>query len=383
MTTSHTPRKNRPVIAIVTDAVHPYSRGGREVRYHQLSRLLTEYADIHVFTMRWWNGPRTLSEGHVTLHGVTRVLPFYRGTRRSVTQAVVFALGCLRLLFRRFDVLNVDHIPQFQLFTLRIVATLRRKPLIATWHEVWGPEYWRDYMGGMSGRLAWWIERVSMRVPDHIIAASEQTADRIRELVGDRTPVTVAPNGIDLTEVEAAAAAPERCDLVVVSRLMQHKRLDMLLEAVALLHAQGHPVTCRIIGDGPERDALADMAAALGVGHAVEFRYDVTEQKDLYSLLKAGRVFPFPSNREGFGIAVLEALACGLPVVTTTAPDNLAVHLVARSRHGRICAHRTQALAAALLEALRDGGEADWVEPWLREYSWEAVADRVREVLLK
>lgn len=382
MTSPRNSSEKKPVIALVTDAVHPYSRGGREIRYHQLSRLLSEHADVHIYTMRWWDGPRTRVEGPVTLHAVCRWMPFYRGTRRSVTQAVVFALGCLRLLFRRFDALSVDHIPQFQLFTLRIVATLRRRPLVATWHEVWGPEYWRDYMGGLPGRIAWWIERVSMRVPDHIIAASEQTADRIRDLVGARTPVTVAPNGIDLAEVDAAAPAPDSRDLVVVSRLMQHKRLDMLLHAIALLHARGHPVTCRIIGDGPEREALAGMAAELGLGHAVEFRHDVTEQKDLYALLKAGRVFPFPSNREGFGIAVLEALACGLTVVTTTAPDNLAVHLVARARDGRICPHDTESLAAALLDALRERGSGR-VEPWLKEYGWEAVADRVRGVLLR
>ncbi|MCD0450131.1 glycosyltransferase family 4 protein [Actinocorallia sp. API 0066] len=381
MPSSQTPVR-RPVIALVTDAVHPYSRGGREVRYHELGRLLSEHADIHVYTMRWWDGPRTRREDHLTLHAVCRRMPFYRGTRRSVTQAVVFALGCLRLLFRRFDALSVDHIPQFQLFTLRIVATLRRKPLVATWHEVWGPEYWRDYMGGLSGRFAWFVERLSMRVPDHIIAASEQTAARIHELVGDHGQVTVAPNGIDLAAVAVAPPAPETTDFAVVSRLMQHKRLDMLLQAIALLHSRGHRVTCRIIGDGPERRALAAMAAELGVAHAVEFRHDVTEQKDLYSLLKAGRVFPFPSNREGFGIAVLEALACGLPVVTTTAPDNLAVHLVARSRDGIVCAHETEALAEALLTALRERRDDGWIEPWLGEYTWEAVADQVGKVLL-
>ncbi|WP_083999951.1 glycosyltransferase family 4 protein [Actinomadura kijaniata] len=371
----------RPRVALVTDAVHPYSFGGREIRYHELSRLMAVDADVHVYTMRWWDGPPRLTEGAVTLHGITRYRLLYRGRRRSFRQALVFALACLVLLRRRFDILKVDHIPQFQLFTLRLVATVRRKPLIATWHEVWGPEYWRDYLG-WGGRLAWWVERMSMRLPDHIIAASPQTADRLTRYLGPGASIMVAPNGIDLSAVRASSPDPDTTDLVVVSRLMVHKRLDMLLDAVALLHAEGRPVTCRVIGTGPEEQALHEQAARLGIAHAVDFRHDVREQKDLYSLLKAGRVFAFPSEREGFGIAVLEALACGLPVVTTSASDNLAQHLVTRSQRGLVCEHDPAALALALGTALAaqdalDGADPWPGDPWVVEYSWESIAAQI------
>lgn len=341
----------RPVVAVVTDAVHPYSFGGREVRYHELSRQPALNADVHIYTMHWWDGPRVVNDGPVTLHAVMRNRPLYRGRRRSFRQAIMFALACLVLLHRRFDVLMVDHIPQFQLFTLRLVATLRRKPLIATWHEVWGPEYWHDYLG-WGGRLAWWVELASMWMPDHIIAASPQTGERLAAHLGEDASILVAPNGIDLAAVRNSAPYHERTDLVVVSRLMVHKRLDMLLDAVALLHAEGRRVTCRIIGTGPEREALHEQAERLGIADAVDFQHDVREQKDVYSLIKAGRVFALPSEREGFGIAVLEALACGTPVVTTSAPDNLAQHLVTRSQRGLVSDHNAGALALAIGTAL-------------------------------
>ena len=72
------------------------------------------------------------------------------------------------------------------------------------------------------------------------------------------------------------------------------------------------------------REALHAQAQRLGIEAAIDFRHDVWEQKDVYALMKAARVAVFPTSREGFGIAVLEAIACGLPVVTTSAPDNLA-----------------------------------------------------------
>src|SRR3954468_10601516 len=60
-------------------------------------------------------------------------------------------------------------------------------------------------------------------------------------------------------------------------------------------------------------------------------RHDVDGREELYSLVKGAGAFVFPSEREGFGIAALEALACGVPAVTTAAPDNLARHPVGRS----------------------------------------------------
>ena len=121
----------------------------------------------------------------------------------------------------------------------------------------------------------------------------------------------------------------------------------------------------------------------LDLEDAVEFWHDVHGQKELYSLVKSARVLAFPSARERFGIAVLEALACELPVLATSAPDNLAQYLVARSSRGAICDPTAEAFAEALsrlLDALPaptgDGGEA-----WLSEYSWAEMTKQVAETL--
>jgi glycosyltransferase involved in cell wall biosynthesis len=369
----------RPIVALVVDAVHPYSFGGRENRCRELSGHLADRFDIHVFTMKWWDGPKVRTEDGVTFHAICRKWPLYRGDARSIFQALVFSLGCLRLLRRRFDVLEADQIPFFPVLVLRVVATLRRRPLVGTWHEVWGPVYWRDYLGRLWW-LGWSIEWLAMRAPDRIIAASPETGRRLRGYVADHVPITVAPNGIDFERVRAVEPDQERCDLVVVSRLMPHKRLDLLLDAVALLHDQGRPVTCRIIGDGPDRQRLHARTTELGLAASVVFRHDVQEQKDVYALIKASRVFAFPSLREGFGVAVLEALACGVPVVTTSARDNLAQDLVHRSRRGTVCAPTLPAFAEAIAAVL-DGALDQRPDPWLAEYSWALIAARVSGVL--
>jgi glycosyltransferase involved in cell wall biosynthesis len=373
----------RAVVAMVSDAIYPYHRGGKEIRYHELARRLAERAEVHVYTMQWWKGPRDRTEGAVNFHAISRLHGLYAKERRSVSQALLFAVACFRLLKSEFDVIEADHMPYFQIIVLRIVATLKRRPLVVTWHEVWGRSYWRQYLG-RAGLAAWLVESLAMRLPDHIIAASPQTAARLRALGVYRGSITEAPNGIDIDTIRNVYPDDAATDLVVVGRLIAHKRVDMLLETVALLHAKRIPVTCRVVGDGPERLSLHHHARALGIDHAIDFRHDVGEQKDVYALMKAAKVFVFPSAREGFGIAALEALACGLPVVTTSASDNMAQHVVARSQQGTVCVPSVSALTTAVKTVLAEvnlGGGPTSLDPWLGEYTWDAMANQVAEAL--
>lgn len=377
------PADRRRVIALVCEVVLPYHHGGRELRYQELTRRLAEHADVHVYTMHWWNGPRVHQKNGVTFHAISRLIPLYVKQRRSVRQAFFFALSCIRLLRYDFDVLSADNIPFLQVFVLRLVTMLKRKRFVVTWHEVWGRSYWRQYLG-IVGIAAWLIEVIAMRMPDHILAASPQTAERLRASLGRRGEISLAIHGIDLDKVSSVSPAPDHSDIAVVGRLMEHKRVDMLLDAVALLHADGLRVTCRVIGDGPERDALHRKAAALGIANAVNFRHDVSGQNDVYALLKAARVCVFPSAREGFGVGVVEALACGVPVVTTSTPDNLAQHIAARSERGTVCEPSAPAIADAVKVVLKEAEANDGPyipESWLREYSWDAVAHQVAEAL--
>jgi glycosyltransferase involved in cell wall biosynthesis len=371
----------RRIVAMVTDAIHPYHRGGKESRYHELARRLAGQYDVHVYTMQWWNGSRVRVADGVTYHAISRLVPLYVKDRRSLWQAVWFGLATLKMIGYDFDVLEADHIPFLQVLVLRVVTTIKRKPFIVTWHEVWGRAYWQEYLG-WAGLAAWLIESLAMRLPDHIIAASPQTAQRLRDCLGDRHAITVVPNGIDFEAIAAAVPDADRADLVVVGRLMPHKRVNMLLEAVALLRAEGLDVTCRVIGNGPEREALHNLAGELGVSRAVDFRHEVSTQLELFSLLKSARACVFPTAREGFGIAVLEALAAGAPVITTSAPDNLARHLVGRSVRGLICEPSAMALAATARKVLAQASPGPGApDPWLAEYGWDAMADRIAEAL--
>jgi glycosyltransferase involved in cell wall biosynthesis len=372
----------RPIVALVTDAIAPYNRGGKEERYRELAPRLNAAADVHVYTMNWWRGARSVELDGVPYHAIAPYMPLYSGHRRSIRQALGFALACTRLLFVPFDVVEADHMPYLQLFVLRAVTWLRRRRLVVTWHESWPRERWTAYLGP-AGNVAWAIEQAAMRLPDCIVAASPETTVRVRKSVGRRTPVYTAPNGIDARMIRRIPPADESVDVVSVGRMLSHKRFDLLLDAVATLAAEGQRVRCLLIGDGPERDRLAEQAQALGIDGHVQLRHDVASQEELIAHVKAARCFAFPSEREGFGIAALEAIACGTPVITTTAPDNLAQALVKRSDRGTICEPTAEALAAAIRAHLQQGaaaGDGDH-EEWVADYDWDVSAANVMDAL--
>jgi glycosyltransferase involved in cell wall biosynthesis len=373
--------RSKPRVAVVTDAIAPWHRGGKETYYSDLVVRLTEQFEVHVYTMKWWDGPSTFRDGEVTYHAISPKRSLYSGGRRSIRQAVMFAVCCLRLLFAPFDVIQADHMPYMQLFPLRLVATLRRTRLVAIWHECWGPEYWRSYLG-QAGRIGWLIESLAMRLPDVIIAASPLTADRLTAFTRGRIEVITATPGIDVGAFSKIEAAGDATDVITVGRLLPHKRVDLLLQALATLRDEGRPLTARVIGSGPQLAALMEEARSLGLAESVEFRQDISDQRALYAALKAARVAVFPSQREGFGIAVLEALGCGVPVVTTNAPENYAQRLLRNREHGSVCEPTARDLAdtiARMLDQNWAGTVAD--QEWLQSYDWSSIAQSVMAAL--
>ena len=361
-------------IAIVSDAIHPYHKGGKEMRWMEIStRLVAMGHDVHVYTMKWWDGPeREREENGVHLHAISRLWPLYHGERRSMAQGLFFGLACFRLIFEQFDVVDVDHMPYFPLFSTRIVASLKRKPMVGTWHEVWGRNYWVTYLG-FAGVLAAGLEWLTARVPDRIVAVSPQTQARLTGVLGTPRQVDMAANGIDVDFIESLKPVAQGADIVTVGRLLKNKQVDLLIQAAALLKNDRPDVRVLVIGDGPERDRLELLAKKLGMARSVRFAGHVTSDRDKLRMMKAARVCVLPSVREGFGIVALEAMACGLPVVVVDHPDNAAKELI-NAENGRVVTADPESLAAAMKELLGEhnvtGGRKT-----ARRYDWRQTLE--------
>jgi len=123
----------------------------------------------------------------------------------------------------------------------------------------------------------------------------------------------VVPNPVD-TDVFTPQRSGSGPRIVTTARLAPVKRLDVLLRAVADMVATGSDVCLDIIGDGPSRASLVELAHDIGIAQRVTF-HGWVDKRDIPPILGRGTVFALTSHAENLPVAMLEALSCGLPVV--------------------------------------------------------------------
>jgi glycosyltransferase involved in cell wall biosynthesis len=366
-------------IAFVYDAVYPYILGGVERRVWELShRLAKRGHEIHVFGMQLWEGDETLIQGGVAYHGVCKPRKLYQKGKRKISQAITFGSHVFLPLARKhFDVIDCQQFPYFPAIALLFSCRISKSPLVITWHEVWG-EYWYDYLG-IHGSIGKFLERVLAHSNGNNIAVSESTSNDLKGLTRSHEDVPIIPNGIDLSDIEIIPPSDQVSDLIFAGRLIREKHVNVLLESLVVLKKSSPSIRCTIIGDGPERENLEFQAKTLGISENVLFTGFLKDSSEVIARMKGSKVFVLPSTREGFGITAIEAIACGLPIVTIDHPQN-ASRVFARSGCGRLSTldptDLSESISMVLAKSEERGPACISVA---RQYDWEKITDRIEE----
>lgn len=183
------------------------------------------------------------------------------------------------------------------------------------------------YRRSLGDRLLPWLVRWAYPRADILTAVSRGAADTLASILGKpAASVGVLYNGIDLPSIKRLAAEPVAHPwfsddgppvLLSVGRLVQQKGFDQLIRALALLRDRT-PARLIILGEGGQRSRLEAMAQELGVGQEVAL---LGFHANPYAYMARATVFVLSSRFEGFGIVLAEALACGLPIVSTDCPS--------------------------------------------------------------
>ena len=160
------------------------------------------------------------------------------------------------------------------------------------------------------------LGRLTAHLADVVIAPSEVTASELRADYGPRD-VVVLPNGIRAGEAPTRRGSEEPPTVLFVGRLRTRKAVCVLLEALALLRARGRYAKLQVAGSGEQREELVARVGELGLGDQVEF-LGAVPRSEIDRHYAAASVFCMPSTYEGLPLAILEAMAAGLPVVSTT-----------------------------------------------------------------
>jgi glycosyltransferase involved in cell wall biosynthesis len=154
----------------------------------------------------------------------------------------------------------------------------------------------------------------------------------------------------------------------------------MLIRAFSRLVSNQSELKLLIVGDGPERDSLLDLITELKLYNRVEFKPFTDSHDEIIGWMKSSRVFVIPSTREGFGITALEALACGIPVVTVNDPAN-AIRDLIKPGTGFLCALDEQDLAEKIKTALEMG--ADMKEACQKSaefFEWDRIVTEIEKL---
>ena len=338
-------------IAIIYDVIYPYVKGGVEKRVWELAvRLSQRGHDVHLYGMKFWDGKDIISRKGVTLHGVCMAHNLYTHSRRTVGEAVYFGVHLIRPLAQeKFDIIDCQQFPYFSCITAKVVAVIKKTSLVITWHEVWG-DYWYTYLGN-TGFFGKCIEQLVSHLTPHVVAVSGTTAQNLAGSENRRT-VRIIPNGIDLPRINATPPSNEPSDIIFVGRLIKEKHVDVLIQAFGIIAAEQPKYTLLVIGDGPERDTIRDCIHTLALENQVRMIGFREEHDEIIARMKSSKICVLPSTREGFGITALEALACGLPVVTVDHPANAIRELITKDI-GFLCSLSAEDLADTIRLALQ------------------------------
>jgi alpha-1,3-mannosyltransferase len=157
-----------------------------------------------------------------------------------------------------------------------------------------------------------------------VVASSEPDRATLLDVVPSLAPrVRTLENGLELGALLANPRRPDGASIVVHGRIVPSKGLDDLVRALPAVPRAKQLVLLGSAGEG-ERERLEELAAALGVGDRLEFHGSYSDAA-LLGRLATASVAAFPSHAEGFGLALLEALAAGVPVVARDIPAHRAL----------------------------------------------------------
>ena len=321
--------------------------------------------------------------------------------------SVVQAIDVVRKLVRLIDRQGIDTVLSFLVHANAIAAAASLFRPDVRWLQ--SIQTTQPYP-----RWHWWVQRVASLAAQRIVVPSPSVA-RVAAGWADVAvnKIAVIPNAVD-SDLSAWHGLParglrsaadvghrpikstgeppvprtdtgwkpvplQRGGIGFVGRLDPIKRVTDLVDAVALL---GQDVRLHIYGDGPERGAIEARVAQHGLAARVTMHGAIPDAKPAIASLD---VLVLPSEAEGFGLVLIEAMAAGVPVVATNAPgirdvvtDGVTGLLVPVGRPDALAAAIARILADPALRSSLVMAAADHVR---RNYSWDVVLPRYRQLL--
>lgn len=281
--------------------------GGIQVHIHELVHHLSQINGLELHLITFGDKKKRIIKGNLNIHSLKRWLPGYFYLPFEIITLIYMILK-----------INPDvvHAHESCMPFSTAAAILHKKyPLVLTMHmflKEW--EYSDNKIDQLNKLITSGNEKYVLSVIPHIIAVSSYLRNRIIEV--SKSNVYIIPNGVDITYSQSFNALnSERFILFSVGMLEKWKGFDVLLQAVFNVKSVIPNIILYVAGKGEEEAALIKIVEDLGLENYVKFLGFISEDKHLY--YNSADVFILPSRNESFGIVLLEAMACGTPVIAS------------------------------------------------------------------
>lgn len=365
-------------IAFIYDTAFPWVTGGAERRIYEIGTRLSNHGhDVHIFSLGYWmnteqySSQNTIKYNGITYHSVGKPMDLYtKNNTRSIKEALYFARCILtNAKLNDFDIIDCQGFPYFSCYTSKIKC---KSNLVITLHEVWN-DYWYEYLGklGIFGKV---IEKGIFYLTKNVICVSQLTFENMLQ---NKCPEnsTIIANGVNTSEITCINPSDDSCDVVFAGRLIPEKHVDLIINAIFEVKKVYPEVKCKIIGNGPSEKCLKELTSSLDLEENVIFEGFYDSQEKLYSSIKSSNTLILPSKREGFGIVVIEANACGVPVITLNNPMNAAKDLI-DSNNGWLINDDSDELASIIVQIMEDGinnEQRNLCMKYAKNYDWNHI----------
>lgn len=350
-----------------------YNPGIERVVQEFATELVQQGNEVHVLTTYRNGGERkTDTDNGVRIHRVPDTR-YYFGRLGSI-----FSLDFLSLNYSirgYVDLLeSSDVVHAFAPLVNKFFST----PLVAHYHHWDEPGSPLEYLYLPTSQRLWMR---CYRNADQIIAVSNYSADDLASRGIDRENIAVVQNGVDTSRFHPGRSSIEFDDwdtmLLYVGPLVDRKGVHHLIRAMPDILEDDPDTGLVIVGSG-NREELEDLASEMGVQENVLFTGFVSEE-ELPEYYRAADVFVFPSWLEGFGMVLIEAMASGLPVVSTNAT---AIPEVVGEAGILVPPRDSSALVEAVAELLHRDARTQF-NPRTRvedNFTWVAATERLQKV---
>ena len=279
------------------------------------------------------------------------------------------------LAHRSFDVIieDLNKIP------FLLPWFIKGPPVMVLLHHLFGATFYRETNPVLATYL-YLMERLIPRVYRGCLieVVSESCRDELVHMGMSTDRISVVHNGLD-TRIFEGREETIRKDpglIVYLGRLKKYKNVDHLIQAMAIVREEVPGARLVIVGAGDRRRALEALTRSMGLGEVVDFTGFISEEEKI-RLLERAEVAAYPSTKEGWGITVIEANACGVPVVATRVPG-LRDAVVDGETGVLTPLGDREAMARALIGLLRDPEERERLArnalERSRHYTWDDTA---------